>query len=385
MNKSVILKKRILILHDAPLSEWKGTQRILMEYANYLARNGFEVIYASPKKFERPEGESQIQFNNDIKFCVKAMGMKHFLIYFVSRRELKLLKPDLIIVSTFNVFPFIPFNRYRVIMGSHVYGPEHEKLGSRYNKFKIKMKRVVFKIISLFYSKTNVAFYGINPTQEKWLTQLLPKKFTVYLQPPPLDCRPFNVVEFHNLPNKFTVLYFGELTYDKGFFDFTKIVKKFEEETIYKNIEFIIGTVGGPLMKDAQSLCSQFKNVTLIKTEKENAKINTYQMSSLLISPSKVENFHIVSLEAQLCGLPVISSDISGPKSIIENNVTGILVPVGDIDGFYQALIGYYNIWSKDKLRYYHSMKINSQKVRRFCKENILPQFLEMVNNELKK
>lgn len=56
--------------------------------------------------------------------------------------------------------------------------------------------------------------------------------------------------------------------------------------------------------------------------------------ASALILCSDREAFGWVLIEAMSVGLPVIASDVDGPRQIIEHNKTGLLVPVGDIQGY---------------------------------------------------
>jgi glycosyltransferase involved in cell wall biosynthesis len=44
-------------------------------------------------------------------------------------------------------------------------------------------------------------------------------------------------------------------------------------------------------------------------------------------------------MEAMMCGLPVVASNVSGSQDLIEDNVSGSLVPAGDIDALCKALI----------------------------------------------
>lgn len=62
------------------------------------------------------------------------------------------------------------------------------------------------------------------------------------------------------------------------------------------------------------------------------------QEASALLLCSEREPFGWVILEAMSVGLPVIASDSGGPGEIITDSLTGVLVPVGDIDGYALSL-----------------------------------------------
>jgi glycosyltransferase involved in cell wall biosynthesis len=59
--------------------------------------------------------------------------------------------------------------------------------------------------------------------------------------------------------------------------------------------------------------------------------------SDLLVVPSTAEPFGRVIIEAFAAGVPVIASQSGGPLEIIEERVTGMLVPVGDAGAFADA------------------------------------------------
>ena len=56
------------------------------------------------------------------------------------------------------------------------------------------------------------------------------------------------------------------------------------------------------------------------------------QLFDVFVLASRKEAFGRVLIEAMLCSIPVVSSDVMGPKEVIENQVTGFLYPFGDID-----------------------------------------------------
>lgn len=61
----------------------------------------------------------------------------------------------------------------------------------------------------------------------------------------------------------------------------------------------------------------------------------------ILLNPSVTETFGNVTLEAMASGLPVVAAIATGSESLVEDRVTGRLVPAGDIDGFADALAFY--------------------------------------------
>lgn len=53
---------------------------------------------------------------------------------------------------------------------------------------------------------------------------------------------------------------------------------------------------------------------------------------------SEAESFSLTVLEASAAGLPVIATSCGGPAEIIVNGITGLLVPVGDVEGIAVAM-----------------------------------------------
>ena len=65
-----------------------------------------------------------------------------------------------------------------------------------------------------------------------------------------------------------------------------------------------------------------------------------YAAADLVIHSSiEPEPFGMALVEAMACGKPVIASDSGGPREIMENGVTGLLVPPGDAEKLAQAIL----------------------------------------------
>ena len=63
-----------------------------------------------------------------------------------------------------------------------------------------------------------------------------------------------------------------------------------------------------------------------------------YSAADLFVFPGFQEALGMVFLEAQSCGLPTIAFDNAGTPEAIRHGVTGLLVPLGDREGFRAAI-----------------------------------------------
>jgi glycosyltransferase involved in cell wall biosynthesis len=61
--------------------------------------------------------------------------------------------------------------------------------------------------------------------------------------------------------------------------------------------------------------------------------------ADIFVLPSRREGMSNALMEAMVCAMPVVATDVSGSQDLIENNISGLLVPVGDISGLASALI----------------------------------------------
>jgi glycosyltransferase involved in cell wall biosynthesis len=71
------------------------------------------------------------------------------------------------------------------------------------------------------------------------------------------------------------------------------------------------------------------------------AVIEAFRRSSIAVVPSVwAEPFGIVVIEAMAGGTPVVASHVGGIPEIIEDGISGVLVPPGDASALREALAG---------------------------------------------
>jgi glycosyltransferase involved in cell wall biosynthesis len=68
------------------------------------------------------------------------------------------------------------------------------------------------------------------------------------------------------------------------------------------------------------------------------ALAKAYASADVFVFPSTTDTFGNVILEAQASGLPVIVSDLGGPKELVENGTTGIVTKAHDAEDFARAI-----------------------------------------------
>ena len=64
-----------------------------------------------------------------------------------------------------------------------------------------------------------------------------------------------------------------------------------------------------------------------------------YQGASLFVLPSRVEGISNALLEAMSYGLPCVVSDIPGNRLLVQDNVTGVVVPVNDPEALAEGIL----------------------------------------------
>ena len=63
-----------------------------------------------------------------------------------------------------------------------------------------------------------------------------------------------------------------------------------------------------------------------------------YNSADICAVPSLTESFGLVALESMACGTPVVGTRVGGLQTVIENDVSGLLVPAGDDEALAEGM-----------------------------------------------
>jgi glycosyltransferase involved in cell wall biosynthesis len=167
--------------------------------------------------------------------------------------------------------------------------------------------------------------------------------------------------------NGLVVGFIGRLTEQKGVDILVEIVDKLSTKEEFKNIIFNIAG-SGELKNEIIAIKEKYPSNIFYKGFILPEKINQFYLESdVILVPSRWETVSYVCLEANSMGIPVIVSDIPGPRDVIIQNKTGYFVAPGDIDGFVKAIIKFY------RLKKEYNNEINF--IQNNCTQNIKDNF----------
>jgi len=141
-----------------------------------------------------------------------------------------------------------------------------------------------------------------------------------------------NAVDINKIPKKGRklfqnqIIFVGRLSKEKGVIQLLKLV-----EILPKNITLLI-LGSGPLENLVKKTEQKFQNLKYLGFKSKEETLEFIKGSDLLIHPSLVEGISSTLLEAMVCKIPIIASDIPGNRELITNNENGILIDPNNVD-----------------------------------------------------
>ena len=156
--------------------------------------------------------------------------------------------------------------------------------------------------------------------------------------------------------------------------DLIKVLAKNDE---FKDMDFLIAG-NGDMDKIPKKLSQEYNNVKFLGFVNNTNEL--YKDIDLSIILSRWETVSYIALESHSKSIPVVSFDIPGPRDIVENGITGKLVPLGDIQAFKDSVLKLFYIWKNDQVSFYKMRKNAYNRIKeKFSAKKVLPQQEEML------
>ncbi len=161
---------------------------------------------------------------------------------------------------------------------------------------------------------------------------------------------------------------------------FAKLIEKYPNSTLT-----MIGY--GDLESELRAMCVELglSNKVIFLLQVEHTKIpeimirhDVYVQSSIVAEDGAEENLSVSTIEAQVCGLPSVVSNIGGLKEIVIDNVTGMLVEQKNDTSIFSTLE--YYIDNPNTIKE-HSINAAKHAKEKFNKSEITKQTIKLYNN----
>lgn len=290
-----------------------GMERIITDKMNYLVRNTeHEVVLLLLWQDEKPvaylldERVEIVKLNVPFQHKIKLI--------FAFRKTIRKINPDITIYTWIMGAFLAAFSGWK---GKSIYEAHRARPTMKHQWIMSLMERNVDCVVTLTQQDTKDYPHAKHVT-------LIPNFTSLHVEKPS-DCMAKRCVSI------------GRLVDVKNFSRLLDVWKKVSE----KHPDWHLDIVGdGPereaLQKKIECL-NLSESVTLHKGTTD--VIPYYINSSIFLMTSRFEGLGIVLIEAQTCGLPIVSIDCDyGPRHIIEDGITGRLIPYNDDNAMVDAI-----------------------------------------------
>jgi glycosyltransferase involved in cell wall biosynthesis len=132
--------------------------------------------------------------------------------------------------------------------------------------------------------------------------------------------------------------------------------------------------------KDAFSKIKNVHNWGFIRDD--SILRDAYILANCTLVPSKIDNFPQTSTESQSTGTPVVLFDTGGcAETILAPNLTGQVVPTGDLNKFIDSLVQFANVDVAQHIT--NRTKIQSLAQMKWSSEEIQKQFQDLLQKKI--
>jgi glycosyltransferase involved in cell wall biosynthesis len=110
--------------------------------------------------------------------------------------------------------------------------------------------------------------------------------------------------------------------------------------------------------------------------------IDILSSADVFLLPSGMESFGLAALEAMACEVPVIATRVGGLSEVVEDGVSGYLLPLGDVESMAERT---FEILNSPELRRRLGKRGRQIAAEKFTPRRALGAYLDVYNSVLGK
>ena len=361
-----------------------GMERVLANKANWLVANGYEVvIVTTDQRGERPffalderikcyDLGVNYEENNGAGFLNKLLN------YPAKQRKHKRLLREVLIKETPDVTISMFCNDVSFIAGLKEGGKKILEIHFGKQKRLQYGRKGLWRLADIWRTRQDERLvrrfdrFVVLTEEDKGYWGDVPGMMVIP------NAKTYTPKESATLENK-KVIAVGRYTHQKGFERLIEAWRLISDKIQGWTLD-IIGD--GEERASLQGLIDAYalnKSVTLVKPTTDMPAV--YNGASLVAMSSRYEGLPMILVEAQAFGLPIVSFDCKcGPADVVEDSITGYLVPEGDIKALAQRLE---TVIIDDELR--KRMGVAARKAsERYSVERVMSQWCKLFETIVK-
>ncbi|MFK8009433.1 MAG: glycosyltransferase family 4 protein [Saprospiraceae bacterium] len=180
---------------------------------------------------------------------------------------------------------------------------------------------------------------------------LIPDEISTVIKGSGVDTKFFRPVRNKKDNDKFVFLFVGRLLYDKGIVEYIQAALKVKP--IIKNAEcWVVGEMNAknPSNISKKKLLQWVENRYIRYWGATNDIRNFIKNVDVIVLPSYREGMPRAVLEGMAMGKPIITTNTSGCREAVEDNINGYLIPIRDSISLAEAMVKIYHL-DEDKFR----------------------------------
>jgi glycosyltransferase involved in cell wall biosynthesis len=341
-------KTRVLVFTDT-LADINGVCRFIQNIARTAHDNNKDLKVFTSTRMQLPEIASVVNFEP-----VPAMKMPKYETLdaagppaIAMLRAADEFRPDVIHLSSpgpVGVIGMIAAKMMRV----PVVGVYHTDFPAYVEElFEPKIFTSVTKgYMSLFYRQFVSVFSRSSDYAHRLEALGIPREKLVKLTPGfdneqfSMNLRDVSIWDAHNIPRESVkVLFCGRVSTEKNLPDLVAMWPGIEKRCNEAGRDARLIIIGdGPYRSDMeQSLSSSNAHFLGFRHGRELASL--YASCDVFAFPSTTDTLGQVVMESQASGLPVIVTDEGGPKEVVDNGITGFVIPISDEGGWTDTIV----------------------------------------------
>lgn len=223
-----------------------------------------------------------------------------------------------------------------------------------------------------FKSNSKVIFHNHDDQRLFQKLNLIPDEISKVIKGSGVNSDFFRPLRRKKNKDKFIFLFVGRLLYDKGIVEYIQAALKVKP--IIKNAEcWVVGELNtkNPSNIPKKKLLQWVENRYIRYWGATNDIRNFIKDVDVIVLPSYREGMPRAVLEGMAMGKPILTTNVSGCREAVEDNVNGYLVPIRDSISLAEAMVKIYNL-DEDKFT----------EMGRESRKKVLSEFDEKIINQ---